>query len=175
MTTAVAPRPPAISGLTGGKQAPIATVYPSISSTVIGKALGQLYECLPVKIFGIKLSHWLFPLPTAIIAVIVFFHLKVFGEIYVLTNRTMQLRRNIGDRLLREISLADIGDVVVKQEAGQEFYYDADIYLIGKSGQTLMSLPGVGRADVFKQTILEAMRARNQVGASLATISARHG
>lgn len=174
MTTTVAHRPAAISGLTGGKQAEIMTVYPTISGTFIGKALGQLYNCLPVKIFGIKLSHWLFPLPTAIIAVQVYFHLKIFGEVYVLTNRTMQIRRSIGNRLVREISLTDIADVVVKQEPGQQFFYDADIYLLDKSGRTLMSLPGVGRADVFRQTILEAIRARTQVAASLATISARH-
>ncbi|MBS0260432.1 MAG: PH domain-containing protein [Planctomycetes bacterium] len=174
MTTTVAQRPPAIAGLSGGKQTPIATVYPSVSSTALGKALGQLYECLPIKIFGIKLSYLLFPLPTAIIGVKIFFYLKLFGEVYVLTNRTMQIRRSIGNRLIREIPLSDITEVVVKHEPGQEFFSDGDIYLLGKSGQTLMSLPGVGNADVFRQTILEAQRARNQVAASLATISARH-
>ena len=169
----VAQRPPAISGLTAGKQALVMAVYPSIAATTIGRLLGQLYGCLPIKIFGIKLSHLLFPLPTAIIGVQVFFHLKLFGEVYVLTNRTVQLRKSLGNRLLREVQLSDIDQVVVRQEPGQEFYPAADIYLLDKAGKTLMSLPGVPRADVFRQTLLEGRNARVQVTAALATIGAR--
>lgn len=171
--TTLAQKPPAISGVSA-KQALIMAVYPSIAATGIGKALGRLYESIPTKVCGIKLSHWLFPLPTSIIAVQVFLHLKVFGEVYVLTNRTMQLRRSIGNRLIREVPLADVDQVVVRQEPGQEFYPAADIYLLNKAGQTLMSLPGVPRADVFRQLILEARSARNLVASSLSTINARH-
>jgi hypothetical protein len=173
--TMLTQRPPAISGVSaGGKQALIMAVYPSIGGTVLGKLLGQLYESIPVKIFGIKLSHLLFPLPTAIIAIQVYAHLKLFGEVYALTNRSVQLRRSIGNRLIREVPLADVDQVVIRQESGQEFYPAADVYLLNKAGDTIMSLPGVLRADVFRQTILEARNARNQVTASLATINARH-
>jgi hypothetical protein len=166
--------PPAISGLSAGKQALIMAVYPSIAATSVGKALGRLYQSMPVRICGIKLSHLLFPLPTAVIGVAVYFYLKLFGEIYALTNRTMQLRKSIGNRLIREVPLTDVDQIVIRQEPGQEFYPAADIYLINKSGQTLMSLPGVPRAEVFRQTLLEARSARSAVAASLATISARH-
>jgi len=166
-------KPAAIAGVSSG-QALIMAVYPSIASTELGKMLGRLYESIPNRIFGIKVSHLLFPLPTAIVAISIYFHLKLFGEVYVLTNRTLQLRRSLGNRLIREIKLADIDQVVVKQEPGQEFYPAADIYLLNKAGATLMTLPGVLRADVFRETILEARNARNQVAASLATIGARH-
>ncbi|MBI3865848.1 MAG: hypothetical protein HY290_28575 [Planctomycetia bacterium] len=170
----LAQKPPAISGVSAGKQALIMAVYPSIAATGIGKSLGRLYDWFPQKVFGIKLSHLLFPLPTAIIAVQVFFHLKLFGEVYALTNRTMQIRKSIGNRLLREVSLTDVDQIVIRQEPGQEFYPAADIYLLNKAGQTLMSLPGVLRADVFRQLMLEARSARIQVEASLSTINARH-
>jgi len=169
----VTQKPPAIAGVSSG-QALIMAVYPSIACTEIGKFLGRLYESMPNRIFGIKLSHLLFPLPTAIIAVQVYFHLKIFGEVYVLTNRTIQLRRSLGNRLIREVKLADIDQVVVKQEPGQEFYPAADIYLLDKAGATLMTLPGVLRAEIFRETILNAKDARSQVAASLAVISARH-
>jgi hypothetical protein len=172
--TLVAQKPPAISGLSAGKQNLIMVVYPSIAATTIGRLLGQLYESLPLKICGIKLSHLLFPLPTAIIGVQVYLHLKLFGEVYALTNRTVQLRRSIGNRMIREVQLTDIDQIVVRQEPGQEFYPAADIYLINKAGQTLMSLPGVPRADVFRQLLVEARSARIQVAASLSTINARH-
>jgi hypothetical protein len=149
-------------------------VYPSIAGTGIGKALGRLYESMPARICGIKLSHLLFPLPTAIIAITLYFYLKIAGEVYALTNRTLQLRTSLGNRLKREIPLSSIDQVVVRQEPGQEFYPAADIYLLNKAGETMMTLPGVLRAEVFRQTILEARNALNQVTASLATISARH-
>lgn len=167
------PRPPAIAGVSAGRQALITTVYPSIAATPLGKWLGRLYESMPMRIGGIKLSHLLFPLPSAIIAVQAYLHLKVFGEVYSLTNRSVQVRTSLGNRLQREVKLSDIQEVVIRQEAGQEFYPAADIYLLNKAGQTIMSLPGVLRADVFRQSILEAKMALDRVTASLATINAR--
>jgi hypothetical protein len=172
--TMLAEKPPAISGLSAGKQALIMTVYPSIAATAIGKRLGQLYEIFPTRICGVKLSHFLFPLPTAIFGVMVYFYLKVFGEVYALTNRTVQLRKSLGNRLIREVPLTDVEQIIIRQESGQEFFPAADIYLVNKAGQTLMSLPGVPRADVFRQTLLEARSARIQVAESLSIIGARH-
>jgi len=165
--------PPAISGVSAG-QALVMTVYPSIAATGLGKLLGQLYGSMPLRICGIKLSHLLFPLPTSIIAIQIFAHLKLFGEVYVLTNRSVQLRSSLGNRLLREVALSDVDQVVVRQEPGQEFYPAADIYLLNKAGATILSLPGVPRADVFRHTLLDAKNARDQVTASLSTIKARH-
>jgi hypothetical protein len=165
-------KPPAISGVSSG-QALIMAVYPSIAAAGMGKLLGRLYESIPARVFGIKLSNLLFCLPTAGLAVAGYFILKLFGEVYVLTNRTLQLRKSLGNQLIREIKLPDIDQVVIRQEPGQEFYPAADIYLLNKAGETMMSLPGVLRADVFRQTILEARDASNQVTASLATIRAR--
>jgi hypothetical protein len=166
-------RPPAIAGVSA-KQALIMTVYPSIAGTAPGKLLGRLYESMPTRVGGIKLSHLLFPLPTSIIAVQIYLHLKVFGEVYCLTNRSVQIRTSLGNQLKREVPLKDIDQVVIRQEPGQEFYPAADIYLLNKAGQTIMSLPGVLRAEVFRQSILEAKSAQDRVAASLATINARH-
>ena len=57
-------RPPAISGVNSGKApALIATVYPSIASTAVGQTLGALFDCLPQRMLGIRLSHWLILMP----------------------------------------------------------------------------------------------------------------
>ncbi len=169
----VTQKPPAIAGVASG-QALIMAVYPSIACTEFGKLLGRLYESLPTRVCGIKLSHLLFPLPTSGFAVGLYFYLKIVGEVYVLTNRTLQLRHSLGNRLIREIKLTDIDQAVVKQESGQEFYPAADIYLLDKAGATMMTLPGVLRAEIFRETILEARDARREVAASLAVIGARH-
>src|SRR5579872_3806471 len=103
-------RPPAIAGVSA-KQALIMTVYPSVGGTALGKSLGRLYESMPMRVGGIKLSHLLFPLPTAIIAIQVYFHLKVFGEVYCLTNRSLQIRTSLGNQLKREVPLKDVEQV----------------------------------------------------------------
>jgi hypothetical protein len=72
------------------------------------------------------------------------------------------------------VALSDIDKIMVRQEPGQEFYPAADIYLLNKAGATIMSLPGVSRAEVFRHTLLDAKNARDQVAASLSTIRARH-
>lgn len=166
-------RPPAISGVSASSEAQIQTIYPSIACTSIGKFLGVLYNCIPIKIGDLKLSNLIFPLPTAPLAVLVFFWLKVVGEAYVLTNRSVRRRSALGNRLIQKVALGDIADVVVNQQPGQEFYPAADIQLVGKKGETLMVLAGVSRADVFRQSIIEARDARTQTEASLATIKAR--
>ena len=166
-------RPPAISGVSASHEAQIQTIYPSIAATAIGKWLGILYNCIPISLGDFNLSHLLFPLPTSPLAALVYLWLKAFGEAYLLTNRSVRRRASLGDRLIEKVPLTDIDDVVVQQQPGQEFYPAADLQLVGSKGQTLMVLRGVPRADVFRQSILEARDARRQVEASLATIERR--
>ena len=54
----------AISGVSAGVENVVMTVYPSIAATGIGRLLGCLYESIPSRICGIKLSNLLFTLPT---------------------------------------------------------------------------------------------------------------
>lgn len=166
-------RPPAISGVSSEKEAVIMTVYPSIASAAPGKWLGNLYDSIPIKVGGIKLSHLLFVLPTAPLALAGYAQLKVLGEVYVLTNRSMQKRASLGNRLLTQVSLANIADVTLVQEPGQAFYPAADLYLVDKKGDTQMVLAGVPRAEIFRQIILDAVTARKQVEESLSRIKAR--
>src|SRR5690242_16066773 len=97
-------RPPAIAGVSASK-ALIMTVYPSIAATALGKLLGRWYELIPTRVGGIKLSHLLFPLPTSPFAILIYGYLKVFGEIYSLTNRSVQIRTSLGNQLKREVPL----------------------------------------------------------------------
>jgi hypothetical protein len=166
-------RPPAISGVTSSAEAAIASVYPSIAATGVGCGLGKLYNSIPVRIGGVKLSNLLFVLPTAPIAALIYLLQKAFGTRYLLTNRALQKWKSLGSERVASVNLADIGDVVIRQDPGQVFYRAADLYVVNKAGDRIMSLPGVPYADVFRQTILEARDARQQVAASLDTIRAR--
>jgi hypothetical protein len=166
-------RPPAICGVSADKETLITVVYPSIACTGLGKGLGRLYESIPAKLGGVKLSHWLFPLPTAPLAALAYLMLKASGDVYVLTNRSVQRRRSLGNRLVKSIPLTEVEEVEVVQGAGQQFYPAADLVLLNNAGNPLLQLQGVPRAEVFRNLIIEARDARRQVEASLATIRAR--
>jgi len=169
----LAQRPPAISGVSSSHEAQIQTIYPSIACTGIGKLLGKLYNCIPIPLGDLKVSHLIFPLPSAPLVVLIYFWLKVFGQVYLLTNRSVRIKSAVGPTLYQKVPLADIADVVVEQQQGQEFFPAADLRLLGKKGETLAVLGGVPWADVFRQSILDARDARVQTEASLATIRAR--
>ena len=79
----------------------------------------------------------------------------------------------MGGRTIREVSLADITGIELDQQPGQEFYRAADIRLLGKGGDALLTLGGIGRAEIFVRTIEKTRDARTQVEAALATINAR--
>ena len=178
-TTATQP----ISGVSADKENVSMIVYPSMAATGLGRALGNLYESIPLKINGIKLSYLLFPLPASPIALKIYFLMKVCGQRYVLTNRSMQIWRCrlwrivffdcSGDKLESEVPLADVEDVVLHQSSGQVFYKASDLSLLGADGKLLLQLDGIPNAEVFRQTLLKARDARRQVQASLETIAAR--
>ena len=69
--------------------------------------------------------------------------------------------------------LAQIAGIEVEQHNGQAFYHAADLKMLDAGGHVTLTLAGVPRADVFRQTILEARDARNQVEAALTTIGSR--
>ena len=148
--------------------------YPSVASTGLGKVLGRLYESLPMKVWGIKLSHILFTLPTSPMGIVLYGWLKVLGRRYVLTDKSVQIRPMLFQGVISQAPLSDVAEVAVEQLAGQAFYKAADINLLATDGRSLLRLEGVVRADVIRQTIIEARDAQVQVAASLATIQARH-
>lgn len=166
-------RAPAIAGVSPDTEAIVMTVFPSVACTWFGQVLGQLYESIPLRIGGVKLSNLLFVLPTAPAPAFIYLWLKVSGERYVLTNRALQRWRSYGNSRAASVNLSDIDQVVVHQEPGQVFYKAADIYILDKGGNRLMVLSGVPYATIFRQTILEARDAQQQVNSALETIRAR--
>jgi hypothetical protein len=169
----VSQKPQAISGVSASSEVESMTVYPSVASTPIGKMLGQLLDSIPMTVCGIKLSHLLFGLPVGLATVPGFFQLRLFGERYTLTNRSVQRWKALGNSLIKQVPLTDIARVEIQQQPGQAFYTAADVYLVGRDGDTLLLLEGVSRADIFRETILKARDARLQTEAAMSMIQAR--
>ena len=169
----VSQKPQAISGVTADKEAVIMVVYPSIGATALGKMLGGLYESIPTTCCGIKLSHLLFALPTAPLATAQYFAMKLLGNVYVITNRSVQTRSSMGNNLIKQVALSDVDTVFIRRDPKQVFYKSGDLLLRDKQGKELLELPGVPYPDVFRQTIVEAVAARRQVAESMSRIAAR--
>ena len=163
----------AINGVSSQSETAIRSRYPSIASTALGRVVGSLCETIPLKIWGVKVSYLLFALATAPICVLEFVRLKIVGEKYVLTNRSVQRWASFGNRQLSSVSLDEISEVEVVQQDGQEFYKAADLQLQNAKGDSLMTLKAIQRPEIFRRLILEARDARQQSERALATIEAR--
>ncbi len=166
-------KPQAIAGVSAGLDREIETVYPSIASTGVGRAIGAICDSIPVRIGGIKLSALLFALPLAPIAVIPYALQKLFGRRYVLTNRALRITSALGGRLFREIGLGEFENIGIEARTGQSFYHAGDLVLLKANGDAVETLPGVPRPERFRQVLLDARDARLTSDAALATVSAR--
>lgn len=164
----------AIAGVSATKESIVWVEYPSIAAGGIGQVLGSLYECLPIKIFGIgpSLSH-VFALATAPVGAMLYGFQKVFGNRYILTNRGVQIWSSRGNRMVSSIGFRDFERIELTQNPGQVFFKAHDIRFIGSAGETLMKLSGVKDAGAFKNAIERTVESRIQVEAAEATIAAR--
>lgn len=153
---------------------PIMTVYPSIAALGLGRALGVLYESIPLSVGRVKLSHLLFPLPTAPFAGLLYFWLKAFGARYVLTTHRLRIVKGLSLKEGAEVLLEEIGRVDVHHSLGQTFFKAGTIVIRDHVGTERLQLPGVVRPDMFRQTILDARDAMISTEAARRTIEARH-
>lgn len=162
----------AISGVSPGFESVVEELYPSIACTGLGEMLNRLYECIPVKIWGVTISH-VFALLTAPIGVAIYLLLKVFGTRYTVTNRSVNLVRALGIRMVQSVPLTQIAEISIDPDSRQAFYRTGDVRLTNAAGDTLLLMRGVPYPERFVQVILEMRDARSQVAASLAMIQAR--
>lgn len=162
----------AIAGVSPTLEARIMTEYPSVGATSIGRLIGQLMECVPVKILGFKVSHLIFGLPLAPLGLLLF-GLNRLGSRYVLTNRSVQIWSTMGSVRTASVDLSEVATVDLDELPGQSFFRAADIRLVASNGKTLLRLAGVADAGAFRNAIQRATQSRRLVQASLSTITAR--
>lgn len=152
----------------------IMTVYPSISVDGLGRFIGRAMYCIPLPFSkNVKLSALVFGLLLAPIGFVLYVIQKLIGPRYLLTNRSIQSWSSIGTRLFGSVPLQQIAEIEVVEKPGQAFFHAADLNILDSGGNTVLTLDGVVRAEVFRHTILEARDARVQVESALATIGAR--
>ena len=162
-----------IAGVSSRAESVVMTEYPSIGAWMLGRALGSLYNCIPIRVFGLTVSHLIFVLPTAPFAVALYFLQKVFGQYFVLTNRSVQIWTVRSGRREAAVDLSKIAAAEVVQVAGQEFFKAGDIVLRSATGEILERLHGIPDAPSFCNAIRRTVEARRMVLSSMATIDAR--
>ena len=163
-----------IAGVSASSENESMSVFPSIGSTGLGRAMGRLFNSIPLGNYPVRLSHLLFPLPASPIAAALYFWLKLTGQRFTLTNRAVVVKTALGRREVTRANLEDIADVHVVQQNGQQFYRCADLELLDSAGKPILRLPAIPHAEIFRITILKARDAASEVKSSLATIDARH-
>lgn len=170
---AVATQPQAIAGVSAGQDRVIEYTYPSVAALGLGQLIGRICESVPAEIGHIKISYLLFALPLAPLGALLYLGQKVTGNRYILTNRGVEIRKSIGNKLEKRVDLAEIADVTTQVLSGQEFHHAADVQLRDAKGSVLATLAGVSYPERLKSAIMEARNARVQNDAAFAQIAAR--
>ena len=94
-----------ISGVSPTNEAVVATVYPSMAAMGIGKKLGELYESIPTRFWGMKISNLIFCPLLIPVSLLLYFWMKVFGVRYTLTNIDTGNQQTLTGAELREPGL----------------------------------------------------------------------
>jgi hypothetical protein len=173
VAVATAAPPQAIAGVSASQEREIETEFPSIAAVAPGRLLGSLLESIPARIGGIKLSYLIFGLPLAPLGLVGYLQLKVTGQRYTVTNRSVSVRSALTGQLVKQVALKDIADVTVEVLGGQEFYRAGDVVIRNASGDETLRCSGVPQPERFRHVILEARDARLQSDEALALISKR--
>jgi uncharacterized membrane protein YdbT with pleckstrin-like domain len=77
---------------------------------------------------------------------------------YTLTNRGLRIERGLLPRVVRQVDLADIDEVLVRSDANSACFRSATLEIVSR-GEIKLILPGVPDAEAFKQAILNACMA----------------
>lgn len=173
MAVATAAPPQAIAGVSPSQEREIETEFPSIAAVGPGRFLGSILSSMPPIVGGVKLSYLIFGLPLAPLGLIGYLQLKVTGQRYTVTNRSVSVRSALTGQLVKQVALKDVADVTVEVLGGQEFFRAGDVVLRKAGGDEILRCAGVPQPDRFQHVILEARDARLQNDEALAAINKR--
>lgn len=146
-------------------EATVMTVWPSVASTGLGRALGRLYRIKggmgPVSAGRLAL------LATIPLGLGLYLSLRLPWAIhrYRLTNRRVVIERGINPQIERYVDLDRFDAIDVVVSPGQEWYAAGD--LVFRRGQIeTLRLTGVSRPESFRRVCLEARQAYVSVAAA---------
>jgi hypothetical protein len=143
-------------------EATVMTVWPSVASTGLGRALGRLYR-IRDGVGPISLGR-LVLLATIPIGLMLYLSMRLPWAIrrYRLTNRRVAIERGVGGEVMQFVDLDRFDSIEVVVEPGQDWYAAGD--LVFRRGQVeTLRLPGVSRPESFRQTCLKVQQSYGSV------------
>ena len=149
----------------GVSEATVMTVWPSVASTSLGRALGRLFRLRG----GVGAFSWgrLALLACTPIGMMLYFSIRLPWAIkrYRLTNRRVIVERGINPKIEQYVDLNRFDTIDVDVDPGQEWYAAGD--LIFRRGQVeTLRLSGVSRPESFRQTCLKVRQSYVSVAAA---------
>ena len=150
--------PPAVA------EATIMTVWPSVGSTGLGKALGRIYRIRegfgPISIGRLSL------LATIPVGLMLYLSMRLPWAIkrYRLTNRRVSIEQGINPRVMQYATLDSFDAIDLDVSPGQEWFACGDLVFRRGPIETLR-LSGVSRPESFRRVCLEARQAYTSVAA----------
>lgn len=138
-------------------EATVMTVWPSVASTGLGRALGRIYAIRdgfgPVSVGRLAL------LGSIPIGLMLYLSMRLPWAIrrYRLTNRRVAIECGVAGRVLQFVDLDRFDTIAVEVEPGQEWYAAGD--LVFRHGQVVtLRLAGVSRPETFRRTCLKVQQ-----------------
>lgn len=134
------------------------TVWPSVGSTGLGKALGRLYRIRegfgPISIGRLAL------LATIPVGLMLYLSMRLPWAIkrYRLTNRRVRIEQGVNPQVMQFVGLDGFDAIDLEVSPGQEWYAAGDLIFRRGPIETLR-LPGVSRPEAFRRVCLEARQA----------------
>ena len=136
-------------------EAPITEVWPSICAFAPARMLAKLYG-LPFPL-GLFFAILTLPVSLGLFAVTLMWR-------YSLSTHYVRVRTGPRGKEAQRVALAELEEVRINQQSGQEFYRAADVELIS-GGRVVLTLSGVPNPAAFRHNILQARDALIQVDA----------
>ena len=136
-------------------EAPITEVWPSISALAPGRFLAKLYG-LPFPL-GLLFGILTLQVPLSLFAVTLLWR-------YSLSTQYVRVRTGPLGKETQRVALAELEEVRINQQPGQDYYRAADLELISGGG-VVLTLAGVPNPAAFRNNILQARDALLQVAA----------
>lgn len=136
------------------REATVMTVWPSVASAALGRALGRLYRIQggvgPISIGRVAL------LATIPLGLMLYLSLRLPWAIrrYRLTNRRVVVERGVNPVVEQFVDLDRFDSIDVVVQPGQEWYAAGDL-VFRKGPIETLRLQGVSRPESFRRTCLE--------------------
>jgi hypothetical protein len=136
-------------------------VPPQLDEAVIRVAWPSVATVPSVAALGRRLIRSILFAPLGWLLLAPFYFRKVLpglGRSYALTNRRLMIQTSLTHKPVREVALADIDDVRIKEDGNSRFYRTASLEVLSKD-RVVLTLPGVVGPESFRHAVLNACKA----------------